>query len=140
MIEAGDTRVGVRFGAAEDAGPEDALLIEGDAPGPGDAPRDGEAQLVGGAVVERDAPAARRAVARFALPVRIATHPRGCLCCAPRGPAAEALGRLFLARARGELPWFRSVVAVTRSTAGADAVRAALTGDVVTAARFRGEL
>jgi hypothetical protein len=50
------------------------------------------------------------------------------------------LGRLFLARVRGELPWFRGVVAVTRSEAGADAVRAALVDDVVTAARFRGNL
>jgi len=101
------------------------LLIEGDAPRDGDAP------------VHGAAPATRPAVARFTLPVRIATHPLGCICCAPRGPVAEALGRLFLARARGELPWFRSVVAVTHSAAGADAVRAALAGDVVTAARFR---
>jgi hypothetical protein len=113
MMDAGDARIGVRFGAAEDAGPEDALLIEG------------------------DALADRPAVARFAVPVRIATHPLGCTCCAPRGPVAEALGRLFLARARGELPWFRSVIAVTHSAGGAEAVRAALTGDVVTTARFR---
>ncbi len=113
MVDADDARIGVRFGAAQDAGPNDALLIEG------------------------DTPADRPAVARFSLPVRNAAHPFGCLCCAPRGPVAEALGRLFLARARGELPWFRSVVAVTRSAAGADAVRAALVGDVVTTARFR---
>jgi hypothetical protein len=50
---------------------------------------------------------------------------------------AQALGRLFLARARAEVPWFHSVVAVTRSAAGAGAVQAALTADVVTAARFR---
>jgi|HubBroStandDraft_4_1064222.scaffolds.fasta_scaffold700081_2 hypothetical protein len=125
MMDAGDARVEVRFGAAEDAGPEDALLIEGDAPAAGIAPRDG------------DAPADRPVVARFMLPVRAPTHPLGCICCAPRGPVAEALSRLFLARARGEVPWFRSVVAVTRSVAGADAVRAALAADVVTTARFR---
>jgi hypothetical protein len=125
MTDADDGRVGVRFGAASDAGPEEALLIEGDAPGAGDAPSG------------RSMPAGRPAVARFALPVRNATHPLGCVCCAPRGPVAEALGRLFLARARGELAWFRCVVAVTRSAAGADAVRAALAADVVTAARFR---
>ena len=122
MMDAEDGRVGVRFGAAGDAGPDEALLIEGMA------------------ASEGGAPAERRAVARFTLPVRIATHPLGCACCAPRGPVAEALGRLFLGRARGELPWFRSVVAVTHSAAGADAVRAALAGDVVTAARFRGEV
>jgi len=50
---------------------------------------------------------------------------------------AEALARLFLARARGEVPWFCSVVAVTIGAPGRDAVHAALQGDVVTAARFR---
>ena len=108
-----DARIWVRFGAADDAGPDEALLIEGT--GSTDRP----------------------AVARFTLPDRVATHPFGCACCAPRGPVATALSQLFLARARGAVPWFRSVVAVTRSEAGADAVRAALTADVVTAARFR---
>jgi hypothetical protein len=115
MIDAGDGRIGVRFGAASDAGPDEALLIEG------------------------TAPAEHLAVARFVVPVRFATHPVGCACCAPRGPVAEALGRLFLARTRGELPWFRGVVAVMCSEAGADAVRAALVDDVVTAARFRAD-
>ncbi len=118
-MDAEDGRVRVRFGAAGDAGPEEALLIEGTGAGEGAGRAD------------------RAAVARFAAASRIATHPLGCACCAPRGPVAEALGRLFLARARGELPWFRSVVAVTRTEAGAEAVRAALVGDVVTAARFR---
>jgi hypothetical protein len=108
-----DARIAVRFAAADDAGPDEALLIEG--AGSSDRP----------------------AVARFVLPIRVATHPIGCACCAPRGPVATALSRLFLARARGEVPWFHSVVAVTHSESGADAVRAALTADVVTAARFR---
>ncbi len=110
-----DDRIGVRFGPASDAGPEDAVLIEG------------------------DAAADRPAAAHFILPPRLGAHPIGCACCVPRGPVSAALGRLFLARARGELPWFRSVVAVTRTAAGAEAVRAALAGDVVTAARFRKE-
>ncbi|MDE2573876.1 MAG: hypothetical protein KGL55_01045, partial [Rhodospirillales bacterium] len=59
---------------------------------------------------------------------------RGCACCLPRHGAAAALGALFLARARGEVPFFRRVLAVVRDAA---AVRAALAGDVVTAARFR---
>jgi hypothetical protein len=116
MVDVDDGRIGVRFGAASDAGPDDALLIEG------------------------DAAADRPLAVRFILPLRIATHPRGCACCAPRGPVAEALGRLFLARARGEVQWFRGVVAVTRSEVGADAIRAALAGDVVTTARFRSDL
>jgi hypothetical protein len=133
MMDVDDGRIGVRFGAVGDAGPDTALLIESVALGAGEAPRDGVI-LAGGA-----APVVRPALARFTLAVRIATHPVGCACCAPRGPVAEALGRLFLARARGESPWFRSVVAVTRSAAGVDAVRAALSADVVTSARFRGE-
>jgi hypothetical protein len=113
MMDADDARIGVRFGTASNAGPDEALLIEG------------------------DAPTDRPATARFVMPARISTHPRGCACCTPRGPVADALGRLFLARTRGEVPWFRTVVAVTRDDAGADAVRAALTSDVITTARFR---
>jgi hypothetical protein len=110
-----DERIPVRFGPLAAAEPHDALLIEG------------------------DAQAAGAAVARFVMPARLGGHPVGCACCAPRGPVATALGALFLARARGELKWFRSVVAVTRSAAGEAAVRAALVDDVVTAARFREE-
>jgi hypothetical protein len=110
-----DGRIWVRFGAAAEAEPGDALLIEGAAPAEG------------------------AAVARFVVPARIGGHPVGCACCAPRGPVAMALGGLFLARARGELPWFRSVLAVTQSAAGVAAVRAALEEDVVTRARFRME-
>jgi hypothetical protein len=115
MVGHDDGRIGVRFGAVGDAGPDDALLIEG------------------------DASADRPAVARFAIIARIAAHPIGCACCAPRGPTADALGRLFLARARGEMPWFHRVVAVTHTDAGAAAVRAALQEDVVTTARFRAD-
>ena len=88
-------------------------------------------------LIEGQVPTGGPAVARFVVPARIGGHPAGCNCCAPRGPVATALGALFLARARGELPWFRSVVAVTHGADGVDAVRAALTGDVVTTARFR---
>jgi hypothetical protein len=133
MMDVDDGRIGVRFGAAEDAGPEDALLIESVAPGAGEAP--GDHVVPPGGAARTDRPP----LARFTLPVRIATHPLGCACCTPRSPVAEALGRLFLARARSELPWFRSVVAVTHSAAGADAVRAALIADVVTTARFRAD-
>ncbi|MCW8305683.1 hypothetical protein AruPA_01420 [Acidiphilium sp. PA] len=93
--------------------PGDAVLIEGDAPAP-----------------------AAAAVARFVVPDN-PLHGVGCACCAPRGPASEALSRLFLARARGEVALFTRVVVL----AGADGValvRAALAGDAVTRARFRG--
>lgn len=108
-----DARVPVRFAAANQAGPEDALLIEGDAPAP-----------------------AGRVVARFALPEQPA-HPIGCACCLPRGPVAEALTKLFLARVRGEVAFFRAVVAQPASAAGEAAIRAALADDPLVSGRFR---
>ena len=105
-----DERIPVRFGAA---GPEDAALIEGNTGVPPDQP-----------------------LARFRLTPGRLGHPFGCACCVPRGPVAEALGRLFLARVRGEVRWFRAV-AVLASPAGEAAVRAALAEDRIAAARFR---
>jgi hypothetical protein len=114
MVESTDDRVPVRFGSGDAAGPDDALLVEGDATVP-----DGHA------------------VARFRLAPGLIGHPFGCACCTPRGPVAEALGRLFLARARGEVAFFRSVVALVATPAGEAAVRAALAEDQVSAGRFR---
>jgi hypothetical protein len=114
MVESSDDRVPVRFGSGEAAGQGEALLIEGDAAAP-----DGHA------------------VARFKLAPGLIGHPFGCACCTPRGPVAEALGRLFLARALGEVAFFRSVVAVVATQAGEAAVRAALAEDQVSAGRFR---
>ena len=111
MIET-DPRIPVRFGPAAAAGPETALLIAGDAAAP-----------------------AGIAVARF-TPEPLGFHGVGCACCAPRGAAAAALGRLFLTRARGGV-WFREVLAVTPGTIGEAEVRAAVAGDALTAARFR---
>jgi hypothetical protein len=88
----------------------DAVLLEGDAA----------------------APPLAAAVGRFgAAP---APHPAGCVCCLPRGKAAEALGRLFLARVRGEVRFFERVVACVQDR---DAVLAALADDALVAARFR---
>ncbi|MBS0560894.1 MAG: hypothetical protein JSR21_12635 [Proteobacteria bacterium] len=114
MSSVSDGRIPVRFGAAADAAPDEALLIER----PDAAP-----------------PGAARAAAAFVLPVGF--HPAGCACCPPRGPAAAALARLFVARARGEAPMFAAVVAVTRTEAGAAAVRQALADDLLAKARFR---
>jgi len=105
-----DDRIPVRFAPA---GPDDAVLIEGDAAAPPGYP-----------------------LARFRLSPGLVSHPAGCACCVPRGPVTDALGRLFLARARGEVRWFRAV-AVVASPAGESAVRAALAADRVAAARFR---
>jgi hypothetical protein len=108
-----DGRIPVRFAEAATVAPDEALLMEGD-----------------GAV------AAGAAVAWF-QPAGLGMHAPGCACCAARGPAAEALGRLFLARARGEVAPFRAVVAVARTPAGRRAVMEALTRDPLVAGRFR---
>jgi hypothetical protein len=115
MSEEQDSRVTVRFGRPADAPASAALLIED-----------------GAAADDRPASAV---VAHFRLPTT--AHRPGCACCLPRGPVSLALGRLFLARARGEAPLFDTVVAVTNSAAGRAAVRAALQADVITQARFR---
>jgi len=107
-----DARVPVRIAAPETATPQSALLIQGD-----------RAALEG------------PATARFILPN--SAHAIGCACCLPRGPVAEALSRLFQARARGDVGFFREVVAVPADADGAAAVRAALADDPFVAARFR---
>src|SRR5271166_4904844 len=84
-----DARIPVVFGSLQDAAPEDALLIEGDLPTGGHHP-----------------------VARFDLTTG-AGHMAGCACCMRRGAAAAALAGIFVARARGTVPFFRRVVAVT---------------------------
>jgi hypothetical protein len=63
-------------------------------------------------------------------------HAAGCTCCAPRGAVAEALSRLFLARARGEAPFFRRVV-VAAGPEAETRVRAALDRDAFLAGRYR---
>ena len=114
MLATPDMRIPVRFFPPATAGADSAWLIEGDAPAPGSGP-----------------------VARFRLPTARIGHPVGCACCAPRGPVAEALSRLFLARARGEVAFFRDVLALPHDAAGAAAIRAALAQDSLLAGRFR---
>ncbi len=65
------------------------------------------------------------------------SHAGGCTCCGGRSQPAAALDRLFQARVRGACPWFERVVAFAETQAARDEVAAALTGDAVTAARFR---
>lgn len=110
-----DARIQVQLGDLETAGPDCALLIEGE-----------DLVAPAGMPVERFMPAASPGA-----------HPSGCACCTPRSSAATALARLFLARARGETPFFRRVVAVVQGPEGAGAVRAALAGDPVCSARYR---
>jgi hypothetical protein len=113
MVQRTDDRVPVRFGSADTAGPHDALLVEGEALVP-----------------------AGHAVARFRLSPGLAGHRLGCACCTPRGPVAQALGRLFLARARAEAAFFNAVVAVVATPAGEASVRAALAEDQLSEGRF----
>lgn len=108
-----DSRIPVRFGALDDVAVDAALLLEGDMAGPAGPP-----------------------TARFEARARFG-HPVGCTCCIPRGPVAEALSRLYLARVRGEVVVFGEVLVVTASSAGRAAVEDALAGDMLTRVRFR---
>jgi hypothetical protein len=114
-----DARLPVIFGPPGLAGPEDALLIEGEGEG-GDG---------GDAAPGRD----------WFLPDMAAGHPADCACCPPRGGAGMALARLILARGRGTGPFFRRVIAVTRTPQGAEAVRRALAQDPIASAYFRAQ-
>lgn len=107
----GDERIPVSPNAAGAArlGAETALVLA-----PGEA-------AVPGAAVER-------------LAERPAPHGAACPCCAPRAALAEALHRLFLRRARGEVGFFRRV-AVSLPAAE---IRAAL-ADPLVAQRFRAD-
>ncbi len=106
-----DARMPVVFRAVAVREPEAALLLEGDRPAPD------------GSVVVRFSPG-------------LSPHGADCACCVPRGAAGRALGQLFLARARGEVSFFRSVVVVC-GAAGHAEVLAALAADPVVSARFR---
>ncbi len=127
IASAPDDRIPVRFGTSADAGPLDALLVEGAAqPGtnapPGAPP--------GGVVAHF--------IATGASPLGASpfgtSHFAGCACCIARPGAAAALGSLFQARARGQVAWFTAVVAVVADRAEFEA---ALLGDRLAAARFR---
>ena len=104
-----DARIPVILAGPDQAGTEDALLTEGDHP---------------------------LAAARF-TPAVASANPKGCLCCAPRNAAGQALTALFQGRARGVTPFFRSVIVSTLTRAGRAEVEAALDGDPVASACFR---
>ena len=104
-----DARIPVLVGA--DPAPGDVALVEtGASPPPG----------VPHALFAADAP-----------------HPIGCACCVARVGAALALDRLFLLRARGEIPFFGRVAAVLATSAGEASLRAVLAADPVVSARYR---
>jgi hypothetical protein len=105
-----DARVPVLFGTVEDAGPDDALLIDGDMEAP-----------------------AGRVVARLSGDGATA-HVAGCVCCVPRSAAGSALAGLFLARGRGDVAFFRRVVAVTQDR---EAIFDAVANDMLASGWFR---
>lgn len=111
MQTAADARIPIVMGGP--TGPDDAVLVEDGQ----DFPQNGYA-------------------VRFALAGGRTGHMAGCACCTLRGPAADALGAMFQARARGAAPFFKRVI-VLASRDGEAAVLAALADDVVTRARFR---
>lgn len=105
-----DARVPVIFGAIADARHDDALLIEGDVPAPE------------GHVVVR--------LMANATPAHLA----GCVCCVPRSAAGSALAGLFLARGRGDVAYFRRVLAVTQDQ---EAIIEAIENDMLASGWFR---
>ena len=105
-----DTRIAVLFAAASAAiPPETAVLTDSHVPMPG-------------------------AVAVVRLATAAPTVFAACTCCAPRDQAARLLHQLFMARARGEVPFFRQVVAIVADPA---ALRMAVQRDVLVQARYR---
>jgi hypothetical protein len=64
-------------------------------------------------------------------------HVPGCACCVARSPVAEAMGRLFRARAVGEVPFFKRLGVVAASAGGEAAVRQALETDGLVSACYR---
>jgi len=113
-----DARVPVLFGPLEQAGPDDALLIEGDMATP-------EGRVVARLSVD-------------ARPIHAAAdmqaHAAGCVCCVPRSAAGAALAGLFLARGRGDVAYFRRVWVVTTDEA---AIRAAVEDDILASTWFK---
>ena len=106
-----DARIPVTFAPAATAGRGDAVLIDGE-----------------GAVPE-GVPVAR-------IQATPPGHAADCTCCAPRGPVAEALHHLFLARARGACAFYTRVV-VSAGAEGEAAIRQALANDAFLAGRYR---
>jgi len=106
-----DARIPLVFADQAEAGPGDAVLREGNGtPAPGQG--------------------------WFEIGPKTG-HMLGCACCAPRNAAGIALARLFLARGRGQGPFFRRVVADTRTEAGRAAIGHALALDPLVSACFR---
>ncbi len=112
-----DARLPVHFlpPAAAPAAPraDQALLLSGDAGIGSSGPEQGWAAVL--------------RLSRQATPA-VAGHIPGCSCCTARSPQATGLTRLFQARARGEVGFFRALVAILPEQEAAD-LRDALVSD-----------
>ncbi len=114
-----DARIPVVFGCLADIEAADAVLTDGADAMPAGQP----VARLGGSSPAPDHPG----------PI----HPgpaAGCLCCLPRAAAGEALSRLFQARGRGEVAFFRRVLAIVED---AEMVRRAVLHDRLASAWFR---
>ena len=80
------------------------------------------------------APPAGARLVEFQAP----SHAAGCACCAGRAPLASLLARLFTERARGDIPFFRIVVAVSDAS-GLRTAREMMRTDPFLAGRYREE-
>ncbi len=69
--------------------------------------------------------------------LHLSSHPTACTCCGGRSAVAVALDRLFLARVKGEAPWFDRVVALVPGKEARAALATALRDDPVSSSRFR---
>jgi hypothetical protein len=107
-----DARIPVIFGAPQEAGPQDALLVEGEG-----APTRG-----------RD----------YFQPDSQTGHPPGCACCPPRNSAGIALARLMLARGRGTGLFFNRVIAVAATGQGKASIETALNDDPIASGFYKG--
>ena len=105
-----DARIPLIFGQAAEAGPTDAVLIEGE----------------GEPAKGRDWFQPDLAMAKPAM-----AHPADCACCTPRSAAGMALARLILARGRGSGLFFSRVIAEVQTPAGRESVLAALDTDPI---------
>ncbi|TPG46500.1 hypothetical protein EAH89_24625 [Roseomonas nepalensis] len=82
-------------------------------------------------------PAGAVAVASFDL--YLSSHPQACTCCGGRPPLAAALDRLFLARVKGQAPWFDRVVALVPGEDARAALARTLKEDPMASSRYRPE-
>ena len=77
------------------------------------------------------------AVVMASFDLYLSSHPQACTCCVGRSPLSQALDRLFLARVKGQAPWFDRVVALLPGEDTRAALDTALRDDAVTASRYR---